>query len=86
LNRAGGTGRNLRPVRSMCPERQQGLVALVGTARCAVPVAERSVRRRNEPPMTYVSPRAFRPPSRAGTAQRAVPTIGIHAKVQPKPI
>src|SRR5271165_4810350 len=34
---------------------------MVGMARCAVPVAERSVRRRNEPPATCVPPPSVRP-------------------------
>ena len=51
-----------------------GSFPLIGMARCAVPVAERSVRRRNEPPPTDEPRRPFRPLARAGTAQRAVPT------------
>src|SRR5271165_886631 len=34
---------------------------MVGMARCAVPVAERSVRRRNESPATGHPPQSFRP-------------------------
>ena len=50
---------------------------VVGMARCAVPVAERSVRRRTRITLDgHLAP--FVPPAiaRAGTAQRAIPTIG----------
>ena len=46
----------------------------VGMARCAVPVAGRSVRRRNEPRPTYTSSVSFRPLSRAGTALHLYPS------------
>src|SRR5665213_917633 len=42
---------------------------MVGTARCAVPVAERSVRRRNNGRFT-----TFVPSCRTGTPQRGIPT------------
>src|SRR5437016_4812295 len=49
-------------------------------ARCAVPVAERSVRRRNHGTKPVCSATSF-PPSltRAGTSQRDVPTAGGRA-------
>ncbi|HWY77349.1 MAG TPA: hypothetical protein VN281_17135 [Verrucomicrobiae bacterium] len=37
------------------------VISLVGTARCAVPVAERSVRRRNECSQTRLLAYEFRP-------------------------
>ena len=46
---------------------------MVGTARCAVPVAERSVGRRNEPASDPLISDASAPAG-AGTAQRTVPT------------
>ena len=42
-------------------------------ARCAVPVAERSVRRQ----LQDVYPIAFVPPYQAGTPQRGIPTIAL---------
>ncbi len=52
------------------PDKTGGTVRVVGTARCAVPVAERSVRRRNNGRFT-----TFVPSCRTGTPQRSVPTI-----------
>ena len=55
---------------------EHGFCMLVGMARCAVPVAERSVRRRNKSFESRKSP--FVPTFtsfRAGTPQRGVPTI-----------
>ena len=45
-------------------------------ARCAVPVAERSVRRRNESGPTVASSGSFLLLSQAGTAERAIPARG----------
>ena len=43
---------------------------MVGMARCAVPVAERSVRQRNEPPQAFTSPT---PPQRASAGTFSPP-------------
>src|SRR5487761_2691678 len=56
--------------------RTSHLPTVVGTARCAVPVAERSVRRRNRTGGFNLSSWEFVPPFaslRTGTAQRAAP-------------
>ena len=45
-------------------------------ARCAVPVAERSVKRRNRM-LQDVYPTTFIPPYQTGTPQRGIPTIAL---------